>query len=260
MTRVLSAVALLPIVLGTIWFLDALWTLVLAEVVLLLAFLEYAELSDRIGAGFPRVTTGAAVLVACSALSLAPSSFPVILMVAMVGIGLIQLSASRQTAMLPSVSAATFSVMYLAIPIGSLAALRADVGRESLLLLLVCVMASDTAQYYGGRAFGRRPLAPTVSPKKTVEGAIFGIVAGVAVMLAVGHWWLVGISPVFRALLGAAVAGFGIAGDLFESSLKRAAAMKDASSLIPGHGGVLDRLDGLLFAAPVYYAVVQLVR
>jgi phosphatidate cytidylyltransferase len=79
-------------------------------------------------------------------------------------------------------------------------------------------------------------------------------------MLVVGQWWLVGISPVFRALLGAAVAGFGIIGDLFESSLKRAANMKDASVLIPGHGGVLDRLDALLFAAPFYYVVVQLVR
>ncbi len=260
MTRVLSAVALLPIVLGIIWFLDAVWTLVLAEVVLFLAFLEYAELSSRSGAGFPKVTTGAAALVVCGALSLAPSSVPVIVMVAMVGIGLIQLSAAHPTAMLQTVSAATFSVMYLAIPIGALVVLRADVGRESLLLLVLCVMASDTAQYYGGRAFGRRPLAPTVSPKKTVEGAVFGIVAGVAVMIVIGQWWLVGISPLFRALLGAAVAGFGIAGDLFESSLKRAADMKDASSLIPGHGGVLDRLDGLLFAAPVYYAVVHLAR
>ena len=69
-----------------------------------------------------------------------------------------------------------------------------------------------------------------------------------------------GASIQLRALLGATLAGLGIAGDLFESSLKRAADVKDASALIPGHGGVLDRLDGILFAAPVYYAVVQLAR
>ncbi len=260
MTRVLSAVAILPIVLGTVWFLDPIWTLVLAEGVLLLAFLEYTTISNRIGTAFPRITTGAAVLVACGVLTLAPSRFPAVLIAVVIGIGLVQLFASRPTAMLASVSAATFCVMYLAIPIGSMALLRVDVGREALMLLFACVMASDTAQYYGGRLIGRRSLAPTVSPKKTVEGAVFGIVAGVAVMLVVGQWWLVGISPVFRALLGAAVAGFGIIGDLFESSLKRAANMKDASLLIPGHGGVLDRLDALLFAAPFYYVVVQLVR
>ena len=260
MTRVLSAVALLPAVLGIVWFLDPIWTLALAEVVLLLAFLEYAEISNRIGAPFPKTTTAAAVLVACGTLTLVPSRFPAVLMVAMIGIGLIQLSAPRQTTTLTSASSAAFSVMYLALPIGAMAALRADAGRETLLLLIACVMASDTAQYYGGRAVGSRPLAPVISPKKTIEGAVFGIVAGVAVMLVLGRWWLPDVAPAFRAALGAAVAGFGIAGDLFESSLKRAAQMKDASSLIPGHGGVLDRIDALLFAAPVYYAVVQLSR
>ena len=260
MTRLLSAVALLPAIVGIVWFLDPIWTLALGAVVLLLAFLEYAEISQRIGAPFPKTTTGAAVFVACGALTLAPTKFPAILMVIVIGIGLIQLSTSRQTPTLTSAASAAFAVLYLALPIGAMAVLRADAGRESLLLLVACVMASDTAQYYGGRAVGRRLLAPAMSPQKTVEGAVFGIFAGIAVMLVVGNWWLPDVSPVLRAMLGAALAGFGIAGDLFESSLKRAAQMKDASSLIPGHGGVLDRIDALLFAAPFYYAVVHLLR
>ena len=258
MTRVLSALALLPVVFGIIWFLPPLGTLVLGELVLLLAFKEYADICVRTGVPVPRVTTGVGAAVTCAALSLAPMNFPVVLMAAVLGICVVQISLGRQPSMLASVSAAAFTLLYLAVPIGALVALRTFPGREVLVLLLLTVMASDTAQYYGGRAFGRRPLAPTLSPKKTVAGAVFGMVAGMFVLAVVGHWWMVWLAPVSRVLLGATMAALGIAGDLFESSLKRSAEVKDASSLIPGHGGVLDRLDGILFAAPVYYAVVVL--
>ena len=117
--------------------------------------------------------------------------------------------------MLASMSVSGLSLLYLAIPLGTLAALRAQAGPEVLLLLLVTVMASDTLQYYGGRAVGRRPLAPTISPKKTVEGAVSGLVAGIVVMGLVGRWWLPGVEVGLRLVLGAVVAGLGIAGDLF---------------------------------------------
>ncbi len=259
MTRVLSAVALLPAIVAVIWFLPPIWTLALAEAVLLLALLEYADLTERAGAPFARVTTVIAALAICAAVTLVPSMVVVVLMAATVGICVIQL-AERERVMLPSVSAAVFALLYLAVPLGLLSALRAQDGREVVLLLLLTVMASDTAQYYGGRAVGRRALAPVLSPKKTVAGAVFGFVTGTVVMVVLGQWWLPAVDPVVRALLGATVAGLGIAGDLFESSLKRAAEAKDASALIPGHGGFLDRVDGIVFAAPVYYAVVQFTR
>ena len=260
MTRVLSALVLLPVVLGVIWFLPPIWTLVLAEGLLIRAVYEYAEIATRTDASFSRLTTAVAALVTCATLSLVPLQFPVVIMAAGLGIAMVEMVHRRDRSMLASVSAAVLTLPYLALPLGALAGLRAQSGREVLLLLLVTVMASDTLQYYGGRALGRRPLAPTISPKKTVAGAVFGFAAGTVVLAVAGAWWLPEIDVISRTLLGATIAGLGIVGDLFESSLKRAAHLKDASAIIPGHGGVLDRLDGILFAAPVYYAVVQFAK
>jgi phosphatidate cytidylyltransferase len=106
---------------------------------------------------------------------------------------------------------------------------------------------------------GRRPLAPSISPKKTQEGAVGGVVFGTLFMTLVGRLFLP-LSTSSLVLLGVLVVVAGICGDLFESRLKRASAVKDSSSLIPGHGGVLDRIDALLFAAPVFYFYLQAVR
>ena len=221
MTRVLSALALLPIVVGVIWFLSPIWTLIVVEAILIRAVVEYAEIGVRSGVSFSRVTTAVAAIATCAVFSLVPSQFPLVLMAATAGIALAELAQRGPQSVLASTSVAALSLLYLAIPLGSMAALRAQAGPEVLLLLLATVMASDTSQYYGGRAIGRRPLAPVVSPKKTIEGAVFGLVAGIVVMGIVGRWWLPEVDLVLRLCLGATIAGLGIAGDLFESSLKR---------------------------------------
>ena len=100
---------------------------------------------------------------------------------------------------------------------------------------------------------GRRPLAPVISPKKTVEGAVSGLIVGVCVILLLGSLWLPLWSISALVLLGITVVALGVIGDLFESLIKRSVGVKDSSGLIPGHGGILDRLDSLLFAAPGYY-------
>ncbi len=96
-----------------------------------------------------------------------------------------------------------------------------------------------------------------MSPKKTVEGAIGGFVGAALTLAVIGAWWLPQMGMAARVVLGLAIAAVGIVGDLFESLLKRSVSMKDASSVIPGHGGVLDRIDALLFAAPVFYVFVR---
>ncbi len=260
MTRILSAAALLLLVVGVIWLLPPLATLVLVEITLLLAFREYAEIAARAGARLPATPTAAAVLGTVAVFSLAPDMLPAALMAAAIGGGAVQLSRWPRERTLAPAAAAAFAVLYLAIPFGTLAVVRITHGREALLLLLATVVASDTAQYYGGRWIGRRPLAPAVSPGKTVEGAAFGIAAAALVMWGAGAWWLADFSAGWRILLGVLLALFGIVGDLFESTLKRGVGIKDASSVIPGHGGVLDRIDGWLFAAPAYYIVLNFVR
>ena len=150
------------------------------------------------------------------------------------------------------------AVVYLAIPLAALVQIRLLAGPQAVFLVMLTIMVSDTAQYYTGRAFGRRPLAPRISPKKTVEGAVGGFVVATAMFAVVGAWWAPGMNVGTRIALGVALVALGIAGDLFESFLKRRAGVKDSSHLIPGHGGVLDRIDALLFAAPAYWVALKL--
>jgi phosphatidate cytidylyltransferase len=131
-------------------------------------------------------------------------------------------------------------------------------GTALLFYPLVLAWATDTAAFFAGRAFGRRKLMPTVSPAKTQEGAAAGIVFAMIVSWAYGHWVLVpyanlAFAPWTALMVGAAVSAASQVGDLVESMLKREAGVKDSSRLIPGHGGVLDRLDSLFFAIPVSY-------
>ena len=244
---------------GTILLLPPAATVVLAMAAALLALREYAVLAAGFGA---RVFRGvAAVGVAATVAAAAWDAAAPVLLAVLLALGAASLSAGlggRRP--LLDVAASGFPLLYLGLPLGAVAALRTSAGAEAVLLILGLVAASDTAQYYGGRWLGRTPLAPAVSPGKTVEGALFGVAAGAAVMAAAGPAGLtaLGGSPAAgRALFGAGVAGLGIVGDLFESLLKRGAGVKDASALIPGHGGVLDRIDGLLFAGPGFCLVLH---
>ena len=124
--------------------------------------------------------------------------------------------------------------------------------REQILLLFAIIWAGDTAAFYCGRAFGRHALASRVSPKKTVEGAIAGLIGSIAAGVAGGTLFL-GESWPDLIWISAVTGLAGQLGDLAESVLKRSAGVKDSSSIMPGHGGILDRLDSLFFAIPVFY-------
>jgi phosphatidate cytidylyltransferase len=129
-------------------------------------------------------------------------------------------------------------------------------GREWMLFLLLATFASDTGAYAVGRLVGRHPLAPRVSPSKTIEGAFGGLAGSALVAILTGSVFRLSTSPWRLLALGVAVSVAAQLGDLAESALKRRLDIKDAGVLVPGHGGLLDRLDSLLFTgAVVYYAV-----
>ena len=261
MTRVLSALVLLPLVIGTVWYLPPIATLVLATVAAALAFVEYAAIVAAIDSRVPTLVTGAAVVAACIGMGAGYASSDVILMSAVIAVGSIAVAAgAADPAVVRGVAASILPIAYIGLPLGAIAAVRAFAGRDALLLLMLTIVISDSAQYYCGRAFGRRPLAPAISPKKTIEGAIGGLVFGTLTMTVGGRWVFPDAPLALLIAVSACITALGMVGDLFESMLKRSAGVKDSSHLIPGHGGILDRIDSWLFAAPLYYVFARYLR
>ncbi|NWG14023.1 MAG: phosphatidate cytidylyltransferase [Acidobacteria bacterium] len=155
------------------------------------------------------------------------------------------------------IMATMFGVSYLALPLHAALRIRFDygeaVGRKWMVVLLAAVWAGDTAAMFAGKAFGRTPFSSRISPRKTCEGAVAGLLGSLAAAAALQRLLFPGL-PVAHVIAAAGLAGaFGQLGDLAESLLKRAAGRKDSSNLVPGHGGALDRVDSLLFAFPVLY-------
>ena len=147
---------------------------------------------------------------------------------------------------------------------GALAYWYLQRGAIFVVSLLIVVWVADIAAYFAGRAFGRRKLAPSISPGKTLEGAFAGVV-GVVVWLLISAQWPQTFAASLRSqtswfvllLMGVLLAIFSIAGDLFESLLKRRAGVKDSSQLLPGHGGVYDRIDAVVAVVPLGFLLIE---
>jgi len=264
MTRVMSGVVLAAAALAAILLLPFVGLRVLACTVAGLAADEYVRITggaraqslspERAERVERRWIVIAAVVYTCW-WSAVPAPLSIVLVTIFVIVWL-AFAVLRQSRTLQEAAVDLVAPIYIGAPLGMLAALHMRSGPRATLLLIATVVISDTAQYYSGRAFGRRPLAPAISPKKTVEGAIGGVICG-AVFMAVAITFVFPATPIImRVLLGLVIVFLGIVGDLFESRLKRLGGVKDSSAVIPGHGGVLDRIDALLFAIPVFYFMV----
>jgi len=167
---------------------------------------------------------------------------------------------SLETVM-PQLSLLLLGLVYVPLLLGHLPLLHAqEQGKAWIFFVMFLVMASDSCAYFSGMRFGRNKLYPAISPNKSVEGALGGLAGGVAAALLVRAWFFNPSLGWFDAvLLGVGLGAASQVGDLFESMLKRSFGVKDSGSLIPGHGGMLDRLDSLLFAYPLaYYYVLYL--
>jgi phosphatidate cytidylyltransferase len=266
MTRLASGAVLVLATVAAVWFAPPWLLFLIAEGLLLLALREYRELAGGLGLTAPWLAVAVLAMLCCAAVAAEPvggmNAATAVLMLGIVIIGTMSLwRSSGGPDALAAIAVALFPALYLGLPIGAMLAIHQRLGAPGLFLLMLTIIASDTAQYYTGRSLGRRPLAASISPKKTIEGAVGGVVVGTAVLAGAGAWWLttpIAVGLPARLVLGVVVVAAGIAGDLFESLLKRSAGIKDSSSLIPGHGGILDRIDALLFAAPVYFVALKL--
>ena len=258
MTRLLSGLALLVVIGGAAWFAPPEGLVAMAVVIAGLAFVELARLGDALGARVPRVAGLVLTAVVCASMAWPGVSLAPAVVALLVVAGVVAVTAGApDRAGVAGLAVTVAGPLYVGLPLGALVGIGLEYGRQAAFLVVLTVVASDSAQYYAGRLFGRTPLAPAISPKKTVEGAIGGYLGGAAALAWLGGLWLPSVPPGTRLALAVVLVTMGIIGDLLESVLKRAAQVKDSADLIPGHGGVLDRIDALLLVVPVYYVALR---
>ena len=255
MTRLLSGVALGAATLAAILLLPPVGLRVLACLVAALASREYLGVLHQDGK--PPHLAPLLVLVVATCWWMSDATPGPLLAVLLLGLGWLAVEVGFLGLTVDRAAARVLAQWYIGMPLGMLAAVESMAGRMGPLLLIATIAVSDSAQFYTGRLFGRRLLAPAISPKKTVEGAVGGLVLATVFVALAGPTLLPGAGRLSLALLAVIMVVLGIVGDLFESRLKRIAGVKDSSVIIPGHGGILDRIDALLFATPAFYLYLQ---
>jgi phosphatidate cytidylyltransferase len=259
--REITAAVLIPAVLAVLvaaplWG----WALLVAAAATV-ALLEFYRLIQAAGWIVPK-PAGVSLLLALVTAAYLASLLAVVVLagVTLLALPVLVLFASpREAVLLASSASSVFATLYIALGAGALVGLRA-IGWQPVVFLLAIVWAGDSAAYYVGRRWGKRRLAPVVSPKKTWEGLwgqlaaglVFGGLAAAVLersLLPTARYTVTTVAA--GALLGVLISVVAVVGDLVESTFKRSCAVKDSGGLIPGHGGLLDRLDSLLYASPV---------
>lgn len=264
MKRILTAVIVLPFLIVSILFASLWWVFVLlAAAAMVLGLWEFYLLAKKLQLK-PDAGTGYLAGAAIITISLQNDPAVTVLLVQFVIIVLTAgtlIAATLRGApfekMIASAGATILGVLYIPLLGSHLVSLRTGFNQvlsaHLLSFFFLVLMGGDTGAYYVGRALGKRKLAPSISPGKTWEGAVGGLVAALA-MATLAHFWFFRELPLKYTLpLAALMTVVGIFGDLAESALKRGAGAKDAANILPGHGGILDRLDSLLFNAPLIY-------
>lgn len=260
LTRVLTAVVLLPLVIGAIFFLPPVGVALLLAVFLLLGAWEWGGFMQLPSPGRGIFAAVTATLFLLAWLALHQTLLVAGLMLAALlwwGYALslvIRFPRGWDVSVgLRPVVAVIGCVILVSAFVAVLRVHGLENGPQWLLLLFLFMWAADTGAYFAGRSLGRRKLAPKVSPGKTIEGALGGV-AACAVVAAAAAWWfeLSAAQTAGLVALGLFMAPVSVLGDLTESMFKRQAGIKDSGQIFPGHGGVLDRLDSLLAAAPFY--------
>ncbi len=277
--RLLTAAVLIPVVVALVWWAPAIILAGIAAVVAILALVEFLNLGDRIGLrGFKLWTYFCTVLIFYAQFSLgriethtlaggismvrdatggtlSVEAALLIFLFGCVALGLITKRPLHE--ILPAISIGSAALLFVVLPFSYIVRLDElePVGRHLVLFTLVLVWAGDMLAYFVGKSLGRVPMAPALSPKKTWEGALGNVLASLIVAVLFAKWMQ---TDVITLLVIAGIANIaGQAGDLIESAYKRGAAVKDSGGLLPGHGGMLDRIDSLILATPAVWILYQ---
>jgi phosphatidate cytidylyltransferase len=277
--RLLTAAVLIPVVVALVWWAPAIILAGIAAVVAILALVEFLNLGERIGLrGFQLWTYFCTVLIFYAQFSLGrvethsfaggvsmvrdatggTLSVEAALLIFLFGCVILGLLTKRPLhEVLPAISIGSAALLFVVLPFSYIVRLDEiePVGRQLVLFTLVLVWAGDMLAYFVGKSLGRVPMAPALSPKKTWEGALGNVLASMIVAVLFAKWMQ---TDVITLLVIAGVANIaGQAGDLIESAYKRGAAVKDSGGLLPGHGGMLDRIDSLILATPAVWILYQ---
>jgi phosphatidate cytidylyltransferase len=277
--RILTGVTLIAVVVGLVWWAPAAILAAAAAIVAIIALVELFDLGERVGlhafrkwtivcaaglfygqysAGLveTHALTGGVSLVRNAAEgTISIEAIFLIFLFGAVGIGLATRRSLQEV--LPGAAISSAGLLFIALPFSYLVRINEieRTGRQLVLFLLCLVWAGDTFAYFVGRSLGRLPMAPALSPKKTWEGAAANLCGSLLVAIFFARWMQV---DTLSLLVIAGLANIaGQMGDLIESAYKRGAGVKDSSSLLPGHGGMLDRIDSLILAIPVVWIAFQ---
>jgi phosphatidate cytidylyltransferase len=280
LARILTAAVLIPVVVALVWWGPAALLAAVAAAIALVALHEFFALAEQMGLrSFPKWTMFSTLLLFYAqysasfvethtftggvSLSRDLSSYGVsvetvllVLLFGLVALGLATRMPLQQV--LPALGVSSAGMLLIALPFSYLVRIsEIDMtGRQLLLMTLCLIWAGDMLAYFVGRSVGRLKMAPALSPGKTWEGAAANLVASLLVGLAFSRWMQVDATNLILVAGLANIAGQ--MGDLIESSYKRGAGAKDSSALLPGHGGMLDRIDSLILASPVVWICYQL--
>ncbi len=273
--RALSGIIYISLIISAI-FAGSAWFGALMTLFAVVASLEFIQLtggfkpeSGAIGSYIAAVTTAASAATAWS-LGAAPVAVPFIAVMFFLARSVLALYDRREGAFM-AVGSSILCYFYIGVSLGLMnmlynsAMLASGSAKPTILMLFAMIWLNDTGAYLVGSRIGRRRLFERLSPKKSWEGFFGGLTFCILAGVAAGHWLQTPVSPSAWIAIGVAVCVFSTWGDLFESLLKRNLGVKDSGSIIPGHGGILDRIDSLLFVGPaislflflsVYYNVM----
>ncbi len=259
MKRIISALIWASLLLG-LSYLGGVYTVLLVSLLTILALLEYLKIIEHLGINVWQVTIITFTLLWLLNVFYGSKElmFPILILWLIIAFGRLALGYPQV-----SLEEASYNLLAIIYPVGFFSYLyllrQLPQGLTWTFLTFFLIWATDVFAYLIGKGIGKHPLAPKVSPHKTVEGAIGGLCGSILVGLV--FWYWSGAVSLPDILILSLIAGLvGQIGDLFESSLKRSAGIKDSGSLIPGHGGILDRCDSLIFVLPlIYYYIVNFV-